>query len=450
MDWTAADDRSLNVYTLDDRWDVLLDPERVFWALAARDDAGARAEAVAVHSRVGEGLEARLREFRFGTHLTALYVNPNDACHADCRYCYIPPEVRRKGPRMDRKQLEAVLEKAEAFFSRQGLAGRKPVIIFHGSEPLVVKDLVFWAIREYSNTFAFGLQTDGTLLDDEDVLFLKERHVSVGISLDSHDPEVHCYLRRAPGGKRAFKRIVRAIEGFDGYLGLNVVTTVTHHNVEGLADLVSFLHERKVPVVMLNPVRVTQPYARSFQPDCSVLLHAFTQAVRRALDLSERSGRPILIGNFSNLVLGIVAPEGRRLMCDISPCGGGRCFLSITASGEMVPCGEFQGLAGFSGGNVFRDSIEEAVGSTPFQQVRDRVVERIEECRGCAVRHICGAPCPAEAQGLAGNMLRPSPYCDFYRGIIALAFQLIAEGKVHHFLRKAALKDLRVDYCVVR
>ncbi|TAK35895.1 MAG: peptide-modifying radical SAM enzyme CbpB [Chloroflexota bacterium] len=450
MNWNAATPRTLQRYGVDERWDVVLDPDRVFWALVGKDARQAQDEASALHARVAEELESRLREFRFGTHVTALYVNPNDACHADCRYCYIPPEIRRNGPRMTKEQLGLVLDKAAAYFSRQELGDRKPVIIFHGSEPLVVKDLVFWAIREYGETFAFGLQTDGVLLTEEDIAFLKEKRVSVGISLDSHDPKVHSYLRRVPGQDGGFERTVRAIEAFDGYAGLNVVTTITRHNVQDLPDLVTFLHERKVQVAMMNPVRGTQPYSQSFRPDCDTLLEMFTRAVRRTLDLSERSGRPILIGDFSNLVLAIVAPEGRRLMCDITPCGGARCFFTITAGGEMVPCGEFQGLDGFSGGNIFRDSIEDAVASRPFQQVRERTVERIEECRDCAIRHICGAPCPAEMQGASGDMLLPSPYCGFYKGIVRVAFQLIAEGKIRRLVRDMAINQLQVDYCVVR
>ena len=450
MDWIAHKERSLNEYRLNGQWDLLLDPDRVFWALASSSASGRRAEAAALHSSVSPDLEARLTKFRFETHVTALYVNPNDACHADCRYCYIPPEIRRNGQRMDKAQLEAVLVKASDYFSRLDLGARKPVIIFHGSEPLVAKDVVFWAIERYASVFSFGLQTDGVLLVDEDVDFLREKRVSVGISLDSHDPTVHSYLRRAPGGDNAFTRTLRAIERFAGYGNLNVVTTITKHNVCGLADLVQFLHDRQVPVALMNPVRASQPYARALQPDCDTLLANFSRAVRRALSLSEQSGQSILIGDFSNLVLAIVAPEGRRLMCDITPCGGARCFLAITGSGDMIPCGEFQGLSGFSGGNIFRDSIEGALESAPFRRVRERVVERIEKCRTCAIRHICGSPCPAEAHGLWGDMHQPSPYCEFYKGIVKLAFELIAEGKVRHLLREGALQSLQVDYCLVR
>lgn len=450
MDWTSSALGSIDTFQLDDARDVLLDADRVFWAIVGKGADGARAEANAIHAQVAEDLEERLRRFRFETHLTALYVNPNDACHADCRYCYIPPAVRRNGARMDKERLATVLQKAKEYFSRQDLGGRKPVIIFHGSEPLVVKDTVLWAIREYRDIFSFGLQTDGVLLEKEDIAFLKDQRVSVGVSLDSFDPRVQAYLRRAPGGVRAFERTVRAIEAFDGYPGLNVVTTITRYNVGHLDQLVDFLHDRQVPVALMNPVRGTQSYAREFQPDCDALLTGFTKAVRRAMELSEGSGRSILIGDFSNLVLAIVAPEGRRLMCDITPCGGGRCFLAITAEGDMVPCGEFQGLSGFSGGNIFSDSIASALASPPFSQLRHRIVERIDDCRQCALRHICGAPCPAEAQGIHGDMLRSSPYCEFYKGLARLAFELIAQGKIQQVLRDSAFRELELDYCVAR
>ena len=121
-------------------------------------------------------------------------------------------------------------------------------------------------------------------------------------------------------------------------------------------------------------------------------------------------------------------------MCDISPCGGGRCFLTITASGEMIPCGEFIGLEGFSGGNIFKDSIETAMESSPFQRIRSRFVEKIAECDKCVLRNLCGAPCPAELHSL-GNMYEKAVFCEFYKEAIRYAFKVIAEGKEKYALR---------------
>ena len=95
------------------------------------------------------------------------------------------------------------------------------------------------------------------LLKKEDVRFLKSYKVSVGISLDSFDMNTNDRTRKA-GARGNFKKAVQAIEWFNGYEGLNVITTITKHNVRHLAGLVRALHKRKVPCVLLNPVRVTR------------------------------------------------------------------------------------------------------------------------------------------------------------------------------------------------
>ena len=87
------------------------------------------------------------------------------------------------------------------------------------------------------------------------------------------------------------------------------------------------------------------------------------------------------MANFANILLAIIAPAARRLMCDISPCGGGRCFFALAPNGDLFPCSEFIGLPQFSGGNLFQDDIAEVLESEPFRQVTGRKVEDIEPCR---------------------------------------------------------------------
>ncbi|MBI4689165.1 MAG: SPASM domain-containing protein, partial [Nitrospirae bacterium] len=153
----------------------------------------------------------------------------------------------------------------------------------------------------------------------------------------------------------------------------------------------------------------------------------------------------IVIGNFANVILAIISPSARRMMCDISPCGGGRTFLTITANGDMVPCGEFIGFKEFSGGNIFKTSIKKAMNSKPFKEIRNRVVEKIDECNTCDFRHICGSPCPAEMYA-RGNLYGKAEFCEFYKEIIKHAFKLIAEDKVKYILREDSIKQLEYEY----
>jgi uncharacterized protein len=111
----------------------------------------------------------------------------------------------------------------------------------------------------------------------------------------------------------------------------------------------------------------------------------------------------------------------------------------------MIPCGEFIGLKGFSGGNIFKTDINEAMHSQPFKNIRARIVEKINECKVCIFRNICGAPCPAELHSL-GNMYRASIFCEFYKEIIKYAFKLIAEGKEKYCFREEGLNNLEYEY----
>ena len=106
----------------------------------------------------------------------------------------------------------------------------------------------------------------------------------------------------------------------------------------------------------------------------------------------------------------------------------------MTPGGDAFPCSEFIGLAAYRGGNIFKDPIEKIMASAPFHKVTSRVVEGIEPCSHCAIRHFCGSPCPAEADQMRGGMDRTGAFCEFYEEQVRYAFRLIADGIEGDFL----------------
>ncbi|UCD15203.1 MAG: peptide-modifying radical SAM enzyme CbpB, partial [Candidatus Omnitrophota bacterium] len=409
---------------------LLINPDNVFWALLSGKKADADKKVHSLYTKFQKKLDTSMKDFRFKTDLNSVYINPTDLCNADCPYCYVPASIRKRGRQMDEAQLTGVLKKIDSYFRRkQNKTATKPIIIYHASEPLLVKDMLFSSMVKFSKKFHFGIQTNAILLEKKDVEFLKSHKVSVGISLDSFDSQINDRTRKTPQGSN-YNKAIQAIDWFNGYEGLNVITTVTKYNVKNLSAIVSFLHSKGVSCLLLNPVRASRSCVVNLRPAQETLTTHFIKAVEEAIELSKKSKRRIIIGNFSNIVLGITAPLARRLMCDITPCGGGgRCFFAVTASGDMIPCGEFTGLPEFCGGNIFHSSIEKAISSQAFKKVRARIVEKIAECDVCVYRNICGAPCPAEVYSLSRNLNTISPYCEFYKKIIKYAFKLIAEDK---------------------
>jgi len=213
-----------------------------------------------------------------------------------------------------------------------------------------------------------------------------------------------------------------------------VICTATEMNREELVNIVDFFHDREIPTCMLNPVRCTREGARQIRPlDHELSVH-YLAALERTHELYQTTGRKLVVANFANILIAILAPQARRLMCDISPCGGGRCFFALSARGGLFPCSEFIGLPEFNGGNIFKGELEQALKSPAFQKVTGRKVEDIAPCRRCAVRHFCGSPCPAEAQEMHGGMDKPGAFCELYEEQARYALRLIADQKVDAFL----------------
>jgi len=437
--------RVISFSDIDADWKLALDADNVFWGVIPKKVDGAFMmpdDLITLYQKEREHLDKELYDFRFNADLNCIYIDPTDRCNADCPYCYIPSRIRKKGTQMTGGELDTVLTKIAAHFKT---SSKKPVIVFHAAEPLLVKGILFNAIDRFHKELLFGIQTNALLLEKEDVEFMKKHRMGVGISLDAPEADINNVSRATTRGNGNFEKAVQAIDWFDGYEGLNVISTVTKFNVHRLSDHVRFLHKKKVPCVLLNPVRVTRKPALKLKPDQKVFAENLMDAVDTAMDLSIKSGRQIVVGNFSNVILAIISPSARRMMCDISPCGGGRTFLTITAGGDMVPCGEFIGSKEFSGGNIFNTTISKAINSKPFKEIRSRTVEKIEECNTCDFRHICGSPCPAEMHA-RGNMYKKAEFCDFYKEIIRHAFKLIAEDKVEYLLRKDSLAHMQYEY----
>ncbi len=415
----------------------VIDPDTAFWALIDKKELGHaiyEESFIEQYRQKHDQLFEEMQTLRFRLKPSAVYFNPTERCNLNCKYCYIPENLRRSGVQMSRSKLLDALEILRDYFQEQLPEGRKAEIIFHGSEPMLNRDAIFEAIEKYKDVFNFGVQTNATLLDREGVEFLTSNNIGVGLSLDAHQAEICNKTRKTWSGKGIFEKVVKVIELLNGYYNFNVICTVNSGNVSYLTDIINFFHELEVPACMLNPIRCTQPGARTIKPFETIFAKHFVEALNTTFTLYQVTGRKLVVVNFANVMVSILAPLARKLMCDISPCGGGRSFFAVAADGGLYPCSEFIGLPEFKGGNIFRGELETALESDVFKKVTGRLVENIEPCKRCAIRHFCGSPCPAEAYSMNGNIDTRGAFCEFYEEQVRYAFRKIAEGQEEAFL----------------
>ena len=414
-----------------------IEADMAFWSLIEKGHCGhvlGSGEILSKLRRYSEDMAREMETLRFGLTPSAVYFNPTEQCNLNCTYCYIPEKLRKDGRNMTWEEMERAFLILKEHFSATVPPDRKPQVVFHGSEPLLNKAAVFRAIEEYGKDFEFGIQTNATLLEKEDAEFLQSREVAVGISLDGPTRAIADRHRKNWAGGGTFRKVSKVMEMFRDYPFFSVICTVTDRNVRSLVRMVEFLHGQGVKNCLLNQVRCTLEGGRASKPSDVLMARMFIKALDRSYELYEETGRKLVVGNFANILLAIVAPSARRLMCDINPCGGGRCFFAVSAEGDIYPCSEFIGLPPFKGGNLFTDGLSGILSSEAFRRVTGRRVEEIVPCNRCAIRHFCGAPCPAEACEIHGSMAAKGAFCEFYEHQVRYAFRQIADERESAYL----------------
>lgn len=428
---------------------AVIDPDTAFWSLIAKDKLGdifdKKSTLLKQYLPKRADFAKEMQTLRFNSQPLAVYFNPTERCNLNCSYCYLPEEQRSAGVHMSKKRLFKALDLLKEHFTNTLPEGLLPSIIFHGAEPMLVRDAMFEGIDKYSDYFRFGIQTNGTLLDKESIDFIKNHSVGLGLSLDGHISSVANRTRKTWSGDGVYKKVTQVLEQLTGYDNYNVICTATRENMASLPHIVNYLHELEIPVAMLNPVRCTRQGARDIKPQDHELSRYYLQALDRTYELFQKTNRKLVIANFANILIGIMAPAARILMCDISPCGGGRCFFAIAANGDIFPCSEFLGVQEFKGGNLFHNDIGNVLQSKAFLKVTTRKVENITQCSQCAIRHFCGAPCPAESHEMNGGMDKIGAFCELYEEQVRYAMRLIADEKTDAFLWDGWDRDTKIS-----
>ncbi len=434
----VGDGPSLIPFDIDhDEYMAVIEPETAFWSLIRKDRLSDTLTDPAFIQQLHDRrsiFATEMSALRFRTAPSAVYFNPTERCNLNCTYCYLPEKMRRQGMHMTQRRLFDALEILLNFFRRYLPAELRPQVIFHGSEPMLNRTAVFAAIERFADEIVFGVQTNGTLLDPEAIEFLTSHQISLGLSLDGPFAEITGLTRHTYAGRGIHEQVVDVLRALRGYQNHSVICTVTTENLGYLSGVVELFHDLEVPTCMLNLVRSTLAGGRRVRPSDTDLAEAYLQALDRTYELYQQTGRKLVVANFANIVLAVVAPTARRLMCDISPCGGGRSFFAVDARGDLFPCSEFIGLPDFRGGNLFTGDLESCFDTDAFRSVTSRTVEMIEPCSSCAIRNFCGAPCPAEVYGLHHDLAQRGAFCQFYEEQLRYAFRLIADGRENAYL----------------
>ncbi|MBU7042526.1 MAG: radical SAM protein [Theionarchaea archaeon] len=407
---------------------ALLDPETLFWITSKNSKIEEAAEML--KNLYTEKLKKNLEEGRdflnTSIALDMVELHPTEMCNLNCNYCYIPPHMRKKDKIMSVEEIEIILNTILEYLDDDPTKGMKRVI-FHGGEPLIAKDQIFEIIDRYYKDIELGIQTNGTLMTQDDADFLKTRNIHVSFSIDGPPQEAHDALRQYWNERGTFQDVVETISYFNNYFWMGVIVTISKFNVSYICDIARALHKMGVPSSIFNPISPSNDRAVAFMPDIAELSKNYRKLVDTVLELNKENNQRFVVDNIESIVMSLLTSNMRVLYCDMSPCGAGRLVVVITSNGDVYPGSEFVGSREFLSGNIFRNTLEEIFESSPCTYLRSRSVNKIPECVNCPYKYICGANCPAAVYHLEKTLFKKSPYCQFKKELIDYIFYKIAD-----------------------
>jgi uncharacterized protein len=327
-----------------------------------------------------------------------VFVKPaGSACNLACRYCYY---LGKKPGGRDDAPARMPDDILETYIAQHIAASPDRIIRFswHGGEPTVSGLDYFRKIvaieRRLSppgRTVANGMQTNGTLLDEEWGRFLAAEGFSVGLSLDG-PREIHDRHRRARDGRSSFDDAMRGWEILRRHgVPTDVLCVVGAHNVDRPLEVTGFFREVGAAFLTFLPLVERRPgapggvSADSARPEawgdflCAVFDEWIDRDIGRVkIQIVEEAARTAFGQEHSLCIF--------RPVCGEIPV--------LERDGGLYSCDHFVDAA-HRLGNI-RDAPLAGLLDSPdqraFGQAKLETLPRV--CRACDVLDMCHGECP--------------------------------------------------------
>lgn len=347
----------------------------------------------------------------------SLMIKPASSnCNLRCKYCFYHDlascrEMPSHGM-MTLDTLEDILKKAFDFAD-----GSMVMISFQGGEPLLAGKEFFRGfasmlprLNTKRSAVHVGVQTNGTLIDEEWCdIFLKNRYL-VGLSLDGD--ALTNVLRIDAKGEDTFDRVYSAAKMLQAKkVDFNILTVITKPIVDNISRVYSFFRKNKFKHLQFIPCLKPLGMPKADTPesfyengdeaenmmnaeDFHINADDYEIFLKKAFSLYTRDyidGRYTSIRLFDNFVR--LAHSQRAEQCGMN----GHCTHQyvIEADGEVYPC-DFYCTDEYSLGNILDTDFAKLERSPKAIKFIEESLGIDEKCKECNYYRLCKNGCKRE------------------------------------------------------
>ena len=362
--------------------------------------------------------------FRPSTYTFCL--NISNSCNLRCSYCF---NNKKDNYLMDKK---IAVEKLNYLF-RVFPDGEKYYVDLSGKgEPLINKSLISFIANycmEKSNELRVEitptLVCNGTLLSEENVVFLEKNRVLYGVSIDG-PKEIHDLNRKDAYGNGTYDKImenIKAIKNRD-YVGVSATLT---NNVFDLTQEIDYL-SNFFKTISFRPARGYSYRINKISLDLWI-----NEYEKLTLKLKED-----IVYNSPKLFFCLINGDdffGRFLYMAFGNLrSGNRCdyFIkrfTVDFDGKIYGCSAAT-MYKYLGRNQIENSI-----------IKNELEKQFNTCRGCPYKYLCGGECQLEVNA---DLKEHAELCKLKQALINFAAYL----KIYAIRNNPNFFKIIKDFCI--
>lgn len=348
-----------------------------------------------------------------GPKIRVMVLHMTDFCNLKCKYCFIEGG-QTSGYARQVMSFETAKAAVGKFFQiiKNHITQQSPSIVFYGGEPFLNWDAIKFALLEIEqkeNETGISVDkviiTNGTILNDEIIEFIKKYDIQISVSLDGIK-KVNDANRIDLQGEGSYHTAVKTIKCLmDNGVVPAVSCVMAKEGIPYVDDSIRFfIEELGIKGLGFNHVSII-PGLNFYDP---IYEEQFADAILHVQDIIQQQYPFVYerrMGHKVNMFLDKIF-----IKSDCTGCGE---QFSVSPLGEIGICQGYMGSRKTFHKTVF--DLEYNPEEDPvFIEWSKRSPLNIEKCLECPALATCGGGCPRNADMINNSIWEPdSAFCHF-------------------------------------
>ena len=318
-------------------------------------------------------------------------IHLTEKCNLNCAYCYENKTNKDISFENIKNLIDYELSRKQKYC----------IIIFYGGEPVLQKNIIKDTIDHINSKmckteFYYGITTNGTLLDDDFIKYMKEnKFVNIAYSIDGMQ-ETHDLNRKTIDGSGTFniveKNAKKLLNCFDEVVAMSVITK---NNLSNLSKNVEYLIN-----MGFKYINLLFDYSQDWQDkdlyeikkQYNKIAEIYAEKIFQEFDVEI----PLIDDKIKTYIKD-------EYNCN-QDCKFGMKTINVGTDGNFYPCMQFVNNQDFVIGNC-KDGIDI---NARINLIKNTKKEN-EMCKNCAIRKRCKHTCACKNYILTNDINELSP-----------------------------------------